>query len=400
MPFTVTFSMCPYRDTWVISQKASAALKYMSGVGAEPSPPRFGPSSHANVLCAVPLWLTVASFKNGVTDVTSASNTISRRWMVGSRPSGSFAMASPRTLVAVMKTRRERSWREGPHPRDHRSLLEDVSPTQRRARRSQASITTTGGRPTPAGGWRIEPRTSTGPGYDATGEKARSRCEPREVEAPAPVVGDGRPQVAETRDALAHVVDPEVLDGHPARDLVPRHGRRHTGPRMRAHGVDRRQRAAPRVLVVVEQDARGRTARHLVLGRHEARVSAGELQRDRLGRHPHVLLRRPPHDRHVDVQALRARRLDVVRHPEAAQRLVDDERGLQHLCERRGAGIEVEVEIVGPIDVVAARVPLVEIDAAQVDEPQQRRHVLDDREPDDVAGVVLDLADLDPIRPR
>ena len=28
--------MCPYRDTWVISQQASAALKYMSGVGAEP----------------------------------------------------------------------------------------------------------------------------------------------------------------------------------------------------------------------------------------------------------------------------------------------------------------------------------------------------------------------------
>src|SRR6266478_376892 len=37
MPLTVTFSMCPYRDTWVISQKASAALKYMSGVGAEPA---------------------------------------------------------------------------------------------------------------------------------------------------------------------------------------------------------------------------------------------------------------------------------------------------------------------------------------------------------------------------
>src|SRR6266700_6471421 len=126
MPLTVTFSMCPYRDTWVISQKASAALKYMSGVGAEPSPPRFGPSSHANVLCAVPLWLTVASFKNGVTDVTSASNTISRRWMVGSRPSGSVAMAPPRKLVAVMKTRRERSWREGPHPRDHRSVLVHV----------------------------------------------------------------------------------------------------------------------------------------------------------------------------------------------------------------------------------------------------------------------------------
>src|SRR5256885_1160834 len=110
-PLTATCTMSPSRDPWVISQKASPALKYMSGVGAEPSPPRFGPSSHANVLCAVPLWLTVASFKNGVTDVTSASNTISRRWMVGSRPSGSVAMAPPRKVVAVMKTRRERSWR-------------------------------------------------------------------------------------------------------------------------------------------------------------------------------------------------------------------------------------------------------------------------------------------------
>ena len=27
-----------------------AALKYMSGVGAEPTPPRFGPSSEANVM--------------------------------------------------------------------------------------------------------------------------------------------------------------------------------------------------------------------------------------------------------------------------------------------------------------------------------------------------------------
>jgi len=68
--------MCPYLDTWVMSQNASAALKYMSGVGAEPSPPRVGPSSHANVLCALQLWLTVASFRNGVTDCTSASKTM------------------------------------------------------------------------------------------------------------------------------------------------------------------------------------------------------------------------------------------------------------------------------------------------------------------------------------
>ncbi len=50
IPVTLTFSMCPYLDTWVISQKASAALKDMRGVGAEPSPPSEGPSSHAKVL--------------------------------------------------------------------------------------------------------------------------------------------------------------------------------------------------------------------------------------------------------------------------------------------------------------------------------------------------------------
>src|SRR2546427_282534 len=71
-----------------MSQKARAALKYISGVGAEPRPPRFGPSSQANVMWPVPARLTVATFRNGVTDVTSASKTISRRVIVGSSPSG------------------------------------------------------------------------------------------------------------------------------------------------------------------------------------------------------------------------------------------------------------------------------------------------------------------------
>src|SRR2546429_3363082 len=70
-----------------MSQKAGAALKYISGVGAEPRPPRFGPSSQANVMWPVPARLTVATFRNGVTDVMSASKTISRRGIVGSNPS-------------------------------------------------------------------------------------------------------------------------------------------------------------------------------------------------------------------------------------------------------------------------------------------------------------------------
>jgi hypothetical protein len=92
---TVTFSMCPYRATCVMSQKASAALKYMSGVGADPSPPRFGPSSQAKVMWSRPLRLTVATFRNGVTAATSASKTISRLVIEASSPSGVLLIDTP-----------------------------------------------------------------------------------------------------------------------------------------------------------------------------------------------------------------------------------------------------------------------------------------------------------------
>jgi len=46
---TCIFSMCPYRDTWVMSQNAIDAVKYASGVGAEPRPPSVGPTSQAKV---------------------------------------------------------------------------------------------------------------------------------------------------------------------------------------------------------------------------------------------------------------------------------------------------------------------------------------------------------------
>ena len=61
-----------------------------------------------------------------------------------------------------------------------------------------------------------------------------------------------------------------------------------------------------------------------------------------------------------------------------------------------GAGIEIEMKIIRPIDIVAARVPLVEVDAAEVDHPQQRGDILNHREIDDVARVVRDRAGLQP----
>ena len=103
----------------------------------------------------------------------------------------------------------------------------------------------------------------------------------------------------------------------------------------------------------------------------------------------------------VDVQAARAGRLDDRLHSQALQPGAHDLRGLDDVAVRRlGNRIEVEVEIVGTIDVVAARVPRVQVDAAEVDDPEQRRQVLDHREIDHAARAVRDRAGLDPLGPR
>ena len=128
---------------------------------------------------------------------------------------------------------------------------------------------------------------------------------------------------------------------------------------------------------------------------------AGERLRERLGEAPDLLLQRTAHDRHVDVDALGAGRLDERRHAERLERLAHDQRGLEHLVEAdAGPGIEIEVQVVGPIDVVAARVPLIEVDAAEVDDPEQRCEVLHHREVDDVSRRVRDATGLDPRRVR
>ena len=74
-----------------------------------------------------------------------------------------------------------------------------------------------------------------------------------------------------------------------------------------------------------------------------------------------------------------------------------DLRGLDNAIEGRAvAGIEIEVHVVRPVDVVAGGVPLIQIDAAEIDHPHQRGEILDHREQDDALRSVIDLADLDP----
>jgi hypothetical protein len=76
---------------------------------------------------------------------------------------------------------------------------------------------------------------------------------------------------------------------------------------------------------------------------------------------------------------------------------VSDERPLEHRREgRTGHGIKVEVHIVGLMDVIALRVPLIEVNAAKVHDPEQGCNVVDDGKVDDVARLVLDGTCLEP----
>jgi len=62
------------------------------------------------------------------------------------------------------------------------------------------------------------------------------------------------------------------------------------------------------------------------------------------------------------------------------------------------ARVEIEMKKVGTVNIVAAGVPGVEIDAPEVDDPEKGREVLHDRKINDVPRVVFDGAGLDPLR--
>src|SRR6266542_2500250 len=168
------------------------------------------------------------------------------------------------------------------------------------------------------------------------------------------------PQIPDLPHALANVVDAEVLDANPLLDLLPRHWRRHAGERRRADGVDRRQRASPGVLVVIDEDA-GVGALHLaVLGGDDVAVARLQLEGDRLRERPHLFLQRAAHDGNVDVHPLRSGRLRVRLHAELAEDVAHVQgHAADHVERRAGAGVEIEVEKVGAVGVVAARVPRV-----------------------------------------
>src|SRR5580692_2272380 len=114
-------------------------------------------------------------------------------------------------------------------------------------------------------------------------------------------------------------------------------------------------------------------------------MRSGDLMTDRFSDTPYFVLCRPDFDGDVDVHARTARRFDVWLHAEAFQYVAHDERALAHDRERRAFHrIHVEMNVQRAVGIVAQRVPGIEVDATEIDQPEQRRAVVDDRKIDDV----------------
>ena len=176
--------------------------------------------------------------------------------------------------------------------------------------------------------------------------------------------------------ARGHRVDAQVA-GLDAGDLVPVQRAGHARVRGRAHRVAGGHRSVAGVLVVVDEHA---VALLLPpLARREVGSATLDLARER--QRGAADAERVPlgHDPDVDVDPLRARRLRVAAQAVVGEHVADDERGAAHdvpLDARRR--VEVDAQLVGRVQVVAARRPGVEVDHAEVDRPHQVRGIVGD----------------------
>src|SRR5437867_3360401 len=91
---------------------------------------------------------------------------------------------------------------------------------------------------------------------------------------------------------------------------------------------------------------------------------------------PNFFLRWPTNDGHIDMYPAGASRLGEIWHLDRIKSLMHQQRRFTNLG-KRGAlyRVQVEVQIVGTIYIVAARVPRIQINTAEVHEPKQRREI-------------------------
>src|SRR3954471_15558526 len=99
----------------------------------------------------------------------------------------------------------------------------------------------------------------------------------REVK-PAAWRGDGGPEVTQLGDACRHVVDPEIVDRRAVAELLPCDRRGYACARLWARRIHGGERAAPRVLVVIDEHTSRGTLGDPVFGGHQLGTALGERE--------------------------------------------------------------------------------------------------------------------------
>jgi len=205
-------------------------------------------------------------------------------------------------------------------------------------------------------------------------------------------------RITDGREAAGDGVDGEPLRlaaGH----LVPVQGRRDTGIGGRADGVGRGDGPILRVLVVVEEDPVPLLLPPL--GGGDLGSPSLHLPREGDRGPAHLGVGPAPLDPAVDVEAPRAGGLRPAREAVVFQHLPCDQGNLADLGPGDGRHrVEVDPELVGVVEVVRPHRVRVEVDAAQIDDPEQLCRVPDHDLLGGAAGGEAQLDGLDPFRPR
>src|SRR6202021_3397597 len=107
----------------------------------------------------------------------------------------------------------------------------------------------------------------------------------------------------------------------------------------------------------------------------------------RLGKRPYFFLRGATNNGNVNVNSARSGRLCVTHDVNFGQGVSDNQGRLAHESERSTrCRIEIEMQVVGPFDIIAARVPGIQVNTSQVHDPQKRRRILHTWKADHFSG--------------
>src|SRR5947207_11704866 len=117
-----------------------------------------------------------------------------------------------------------------------------------------------------------------------------------------------------------------------------------------------------------------------------------------LGKGPNLLLLWAANDRHINVNAARTRRFGQAGDFQSVQPVADQQRDVAYTVEIGTFNrVQVKMQVIGSMDVIATRIPGVEVDAAQIDNPQERGEVAHDGKIDYPRVRMFDRACVDPV---